>query len=455
MEKNNKLGELPINKLLRQFAIPSIIAMMVMALYNIVDQFFIGQKIGELGNAATNIVFPLSTSCIAIALLCGIGGAAAFNISLGQGDKEKAMHYVGNALALMVSMGIVLFIIVELFLPQMLRIFGCPSNVYDYAVAYTRITAIGFPFIILSSGGGNLIRADGSPTFSMLCNVVGAIINTILDPILIFGFDMDMEGAAIATISGQIISAGLATWYLSRFKTAKISLKYIKMKAGYIKRIISLGATPCFNQLAMMIVQIVLNKSLTYYGAKSSYGESVPLACAGIISKVNQIYFSIIIGLSQGLQPIVSYNYGAKKYTRVRRAYKLALTYGLLVSVIAFLAFQIFPRQITAIFGNGTDEYYTFAINYFRIFLFGTFINCMQPLTSNFFTAIGKPKKGIFLSLTRQIIFLLPLIVIFPIIMGIDGIMFAGPVADIAAALAAFIMFGIESKKLKAIESAA
>ena len=245
----------------------------------------------------------------------------------------------------------------------------------------------------------------------------------------------------------------MAAAYLYKFKTAKITATHLKMKAVYLKRIVSLGATPCFNQLAMMIVQIVLNKSLTYYGAHSSYGESVPLACAGIISKVNQIYFSIVIGLSQGLQPIISFNYGAKKYTRVRKAYKLAVTYGLSVSVIAFLAFQIFPRQITSIFGNGTEEYYSFAINYFRIFLFGTFINCMQPLTSNFFTAIGKPKRGIFLSLTRQIIFLLPLIVVFPIIMGIDGIMFAGPVADIAAAVASFIMFGIESKKLKKIEA--
>lgn len=453
MEKENKLGTLPVNKLLRQFAVPSIVAMMVMALYNIVDQFFIGQKIGELGNAATNIVFPLSTSCIAIALLCGIGGAAAFNISLGQGDKNKAMHYVGNALSLMVTSGLVLFVLVELFLPQMLDIFGCPKDVYGYAVSYTRITAIGFPFIILSSGGGNLVRADGSPAFSMICNIVGAVVNTILDPILIFGFDMDMEGAAIATVAGQIISAAMAAAYLYKFKTAKITATHLKMKAVYLKRIVSLGATPCFNQLAMMIVQIVLNKSLTYYGAHSSYGESVPLACAGIISKVNQIYFSIVIGLSQGLQPIISFNYGAKKYTRVRKAYKLAVTYGLSVSVIAFLAFQIFPRQITSIFGNGTEEYYSFAINYFRIFLFGIFINCMQPLTSNFFTAIGKPKRGIFLSLTRQIIFLLPLIVVFPIIMGIDGIMFAGPVADIAAAVASFIMFGIESKKLKKIEA--
>lgn len=454
MNSNNKLGEIKESKLLMQFAIPSIISMLVMALYNIVDQFFIGRKIGTLGNAATNIVFPLSTSCIAIALLCGIGGAAAFNLTLGRGDKEKAMHFVGNALSFMTLSGIVLFSIVEIFLPQLLNIFGCPKNVYDYAMEYTRVVAIGFPFVIMSSGGSNLVRADGSPTYSMLCNLAGAIANTILDPILIYGLDMDMTGAAIATIIGQIISALMVIIYLTRFKTAKIKSKYFIPKIKYMSKIAFLGATPCLNQLAMMIVQIVLNKSLTYYGARSSYGEEIPLACAGIISKVNQVYFSFIIGLAQGMQPIISYNYGAKKYSRVQNTYKYAIYAGLSISIIAFLAFFIFPRQITSIFGNsktvGVNEtYYTFAINYFRVFLFGTFINCMQPLTSNFFTSIGKPKKGIFLSLTRQIIFLLPLIVIFPLIWGIDGIMYAGPVADITAAVLSIVMYLSERKHLK------
>lgn len=450
MQAQNKLGEKPIGKLLCQFAVPSIISMLVMALYNIVDQFFIGRKIGELGNAATNIVFPLSTSCIALALLCGIGGAAAFNLTLGRGDKNKAMYYVGNAFSLMAISGVTLFAFVQLFLPQMLTLFGCPDNVYDYAVEYTRITAIGFPFVILSSGGSNLVRADGSPTYSMLCNLAGAIVNTILDPILIFGLDMDMSGAAIATIFGQIVSAIMVLIYIKHFKTGKLSLNHLKPKVDYIVKIASLGATPCFNQLAMMIVQITLNKSLTYYGAKSSYGESVPLACAGIISKVNQVYFSFVIGLSQGMQPIISFNYGAKKYERVKKTYKLAVTFGFAISVVAFFIFQIFPKQITEIFGNGTESetYFNFAISYFRIFLLGTFLNCMQPLTSNFFTAIGKPKRGIFLSLTRQIIFLLPLILIFPLFMGIDGIMYSGPIADISAAVLSIAMFLNERRKM-------
>lgn len=454
MNSKNKLGEIKETKLLMQFAIPSIISMLVMALYNIVDQFFIGRKIGTLGNAATNIVFPLSTSCIAISLLCGIGGAAAFNLTLGRGDKEKAMHYVGNALSFMTIFGVILFGIVEIFLPQILNIFGCPKNVYDYAIEYTRIVAIGFPFVIMSSGGSNLVRADGSPTYSMFCNLAGAIVNTILDPILIYGFDMDMTGAAIATIIGQIISASMVVIYIAKFKTAKIKPKYFIPKFEYISKIASLGATPCFNQVAMMIVQIVLNKSLTYYGALSSYGEEIPLACAGIISKVNQVYFSFIIGLAQGMQPIISFNYGAKKYTRVQNTYKYAIYAGLLISIIAFITFITFPRQITSIFGDSSDKtlnetYYSFAVSYFRVFLFGTFLNCLQPLTSNFFTSIGMPKKGIFLSLTRQIIFLLPLIIVFPLIWGIDGIMYAGPVADITAAVLSIAMYMSEKKQLK------
>lgn len=448
----NKLGEEPINSLLRKFAIPSIISMLVMALYNIVDQFFIGQKIGEYGNAATNIVFPLTTSCVAIALLCGIGGAANFNLSMGRGQKDKAMKFAGNALSVMVTLGVILSVMVQIFLPFLLDIFGCPTNVYDYAVEYTRITAIGFMFGIFTAGASNLIRADGSPKYSMLCNIVGAAVNMILDPILIFGFDLDMKGAAIATIVGQMVSAGVAFAYLLRFKSGKIEKSHLKISLNCVSRIFALGATPFLNQVAMMIVQIVLNMSLSYYGKRSEYGDSIPLACAGIVMKINQMYFSIIIGLSQGLQPLVSFNYGAKKYKRVKQAYLYAATAGCVASVVAFIIFQIFPRQLISAFGNGSSElYYDFGIKYFKIFLFATFINFMQPLSSNFFTAIGKPKRGIFLSLTRQIIFLLPLVVVFPLFFGIEGITFTAPVADLAAGLASLLMVSYEFKVINAM----
>lgn len=447
-KKRNSLGTEPINQLLRKFAVPSIIAMLVSALYNIVDQFFIGRSIGELGNAATNITFPLTTSCIALALLLGIGAASAFNLTLGKGDKEKALYYIGNSAMLLFLSGLVLCIIVQLFLQPMLLFFGSPENVLGYAKNYTRVTAIGFPFLIFSTGGGHLIRADGSPKYSMLCNLSGAIINIILDPIFIFGLNMGMVGAGLATIIGQIFGASLALRYLFKYKTGKIERKHLIPNWNFVSKIISLGAAPFFNQLAMMIVQIVMNKSLTYYGALSVYGESIPLACAGIITKVNQIYMSIVIGLSQGLQPIVSFNYGAAKYDRVKKAYSTAISYGVIVSVIAFLTFQFMPRQIVSIFGSGSEAYYSFAVKYFRIFLLFTFINCFQPISSNFFTAIGKPKKGIFLSLTRQILFLLPLIIILPLFIGIDGIMYSGPIADFIAGAVSIAMIYIEFKHI-------
>lgn len=444
--KKNPLGEEKINHLLRQFAVPSIISMLVSSLYNIVDQFFIGQRVGELGNAATNIAFPLSISCVAIALLFGIGGASAFNITMGSGDKKRASEYIGNAIAMLLGCGLLLCVITEIWLEPMLRFFGSPENVLDYAMTYTRITAFGFPFVIFTTGGGHLIRADGRPKISMVCNLTGAVINTILDAVFVFVLDLGMAGAAYATVIGQMISGALTIWYLCHCKTIKIKWEHLKIKGNNVGKIASLGMAPCSNQISMMIVQIVMNKSLKYYGSMSVYGESIPIACAGIISKVNMVFMSFVIGISQGLQPIASFNYGAGKYKRVKEAYLKAISCGFVMALIAFLLFQFAPRQIISLFGNGSEEYYRFAIRYFHIFLFFTFVNFMQPISSNFFTAIGKPKRGGFLALTRQIIFLLPLIVLFPLFMGIDGIMYAGPIADV---LAAAVSAGMVIRELK------
>lgn len=438
--EGNPLGILPVNQLLRKFAIPSIIAMLVSALYNIVDQFFIGNSVGELGNAATNIAFPLSISCVAIALLFGIGGASAFNLSMGHGDHEEAVHYMGNAALSMFGCGVLLFLITQIFLTPMVCFFGAPKNIVGYAKTYIRITSFGFPFLIMATGGGHLIRADGSPKFTMLCNLTGAVINTVLDALFVFGFHMGMAGAALATIIGQFISGCMAIYYLSHCKTVTLKKRHLMLRTKYVTRVISLGAAPCSNQLAMMIVQIIMNKSLTYYGNLSNYGEAIPLACAGVITKVNQVFFSFIIGISQGLQPIISYNYGAGKYQRVKNAYLQAAKYGFGISLAAFALFQIFPHSIISLFGNGSEEYFAFAESYFRIFLFFTFLNFIQPITSNCFTAIGKPQKGMFLSLTRQILFLLPLIIILPMMIGIDGILYAGPIADCTAGIVAIIM---------------
>lgn len=439
-ETNNPLGVQPVNRLLSQFAIPSIISMLVGSLYNIVDQFFIGQRVGELGNAATNIAFPLSTSCLALALLIGIGGSSAFNLAMGSGHEKRAVNIMGNAVVLLAGSGLVLSIITLLFLKPLLLFFGSPKSVLPYAMEYTKITAFGFPFLLLSTGGGHLIRADGRPRITMLCNLVGAVLNTILDALFVFGLNLGMSGAALATIIGQIVSGALAIGYLMHGKTVTIRRENLRIKWENVTRIASLGMAPCSNQVAMMVVQIIMNQSLKHYGSHSIYGENIPIACAGIITKVNMIFMSFVIGLSQGLQPIASFNYGAGKKGRVKEAYIKAISIGAVLAVIAFLMFQFFPRQIISIFGDGSELYYQFAIRYFHVFLFFTFVNFMQPITSNFFTAIGKPKVGSFLALTRQILFLLPLILLFPLFLEIDGIMYAGPVADCLAAVVCFIM---------------
>lgn len=445
----NPLGTEKINSLIAKFAIPSIIAMLVSALYNIVDQIFIGRYVGMLGNAATNVAFPLNTICVAIALLCGIGGAANFNLSLGKGDKEKAEKYAGNTISLMVILGIILFVIVSLFLEPFMIAFGATDKVLDYALTYTGITSIGFPFLILTTGGSNLIRADGSPTYSMICTLTGAIINTVLDAIFVTRLDMGIAGAAWATVIGQVVSAIMVIVHLVHFKTLHISLASLRPSWRYCKGIISLGATPSINQIAMMVVQIVMNNLLTYYGSLSHYGSDIPLACAGIIAKVNMVFFSFVIGLSQGMQPISSFNYGAKNYNRVEETYKKSIKVATAMAIIAFLCFQLIPRQIISIFGSGSEEYFLFAEKYFRIFLFFTFLNGIQPITSTFFTTIGKPKKGIFLSLTRQVIFLLPLLIILPMIFGIDGIMFSAPIADFIAAILSILFARSEFRNMK------
>ena len=449
----NPLGAEPVSVLLRRFAVPSVIAMLVSALYNMVDQLFIGHSIGVLGNAATNVAFPLSMVCTSIGLLCGIGGAANFNLCMGRKETEHAKSYVGNAVSMLAILGVILCIAVQLFLRPMMILFGATADVLTYACTYTRITSIGFPFLIVTIGGSNLIRADGSPNYSMACNLVGAVVNSILDPLFIFVFHMGMAGAALATITGQVLSFLLVVRYLRGFKTLPLSLSDLKPKMACWIQIASLGATPAFNQVAMMVVQIVMNNTLTHYGSNSIYGSDIPLACAGIISKVNMLFFSFVIGISQGLQPIVSFNFGAAKYDRVKEAYKKAVFAATAISVVAFLCFQLFPRQIISIFGSGSEEYLHFAERYFRIFLFFTFLNGIQPVSSNFFTSIGAPKKGIFLSLTRQIIFLLPLLLIFPYLFGIDGVMYTAPIADLAAASVSIFMVVREFKIMTELEN--
>ncbi|MBO6128478.1 MAG: MATE family efflux transporter [Pseudobutyrivibrio sp.] len=442
--QTNPLGVQPVGTLLRKFAIPSIIAMLVGSLYNMVDQLFIGNFVGSLGNGATNIQFPLSILNVSIALLCGIGAASTFNLAMGRGETKKAGYYIGNAVSIMIIGGIILAIITELFLEPILLACGATENILPYAKEYSRICALGYPFFILSGGGSHLVRADGSPNVTMAINLTGAIVNTILDALFVVMFGWGMTGAAAATIIGQYISGIMVLVYLTKFKTVELKKEHFIPKAHIVMAIASLGTAPFINQIAMMLVQIVMNQVMGHYGALSIYGADIPITCAGIISKVNGICFSFVIGISQGLQPIISFNYGAKNYKRVKDAFYLAIKLAFCITTISWLCFQLFPRQIVSIFGDGSDLYFDFCTRYFRIFLFGICTAFLQPLSSNFFTSIGKPYKGIFMSLTRQVLFLTPLIICLPLIFGFDGVLYAGPVADVLSFIICFILVRIE-----------
>ncbi len=452
MEPNAReklLGEGPINSLMIKFAVPSIIAMLISAFYNIVDQVFIGQYVGTMGNAATNIAFPLAMACTSIGLLFGVGGAANFNLHLGRKEYDKAPYFIGNAVMMLVLLGTLLFLMTELFLQPMLTFFGAPVEVLPYAMTYVRITAVGFPFLVLTIGGGHIMRADSSPKMTMFVSLTGAILNIFLDALFVIGFKWGMAGAALATIIGQVVSALMFLNYMRNFKTRPIERKHLKLTLPIVLQTASLGIASCVNQIAMMVMQIILNNSLRHYGMLSVYGESIPIACAGIVTKVNQVFFAIVIGLAQGSQPIESFNYGAKNYSRVRKTYMVTIRAAFVVSAIAWILFQTVPKQLLGLFGQGSEEYYQFGTRFFRIFLFFTWVNCIQPATSQFFASVGKPMRGMFVSLTRQIIFLIPMILILPIFWGIDGIFFAGPVADLLAAIVASVMVGIEFKDMK------
>lgn len=452
-EKNteNPLGYAPVGSLLRKFAIPSIISMLVSALYNIVDQIFIGQGVGMLGNAATNVAFPMTTVTVAIALLLGIGGAANFNLALGRRQEDRARNIAGTAFGTLILFGIAFCLVIRLFLKPVVLACGATDQTIDYSLAYVGITSLGFPFYMLSTGGNHLIRADGKPAYSMVMVLSGAILNTILDPLFIFVFKWGIQGAAWATVIGQIFSAILVLLYLPRYMNSSLKPGDFIPKADCLKAIISLGSAACLNQLAITVVQILMNNVLRHYGGLSEYGSDIPLAVVGIVMKVNMLFLSIVIGLSQGAQPIISFNYGARKYSRVKEAYLKAAGAATIVAILGVICFQVFPRQIISLFGNGDELYYKFAVKFFRIYLFCTFFNGLQPVTSNFFTSIGKATKGIFLSMTRQIIFLVPLILVFPIFMGIDGVIFAGPISDAAAGILAILLVSREFGKMSVL----
>ena len=449
MEKEeNILGKEKIGKLIKKFSIPCIISLLVNSLYNIVDQIFIGWGVGYLGNGATNVVFPLTIICLAFSLMLGDGSSAYLSLKLGEKKKDEASKGVGNGIAVSVIIAIVFCAITLIFLPQLLNIFGCTDALREYALKYGRIIAIGLPFMMIGTALNSVIRADGSPKYSMTSMVTGAVLNTILDPIFIFVFKMGVEGAAIATIFSQFITFLLNILYIKRFKSIKLSKADIKPKLNIIKKIVTLGISSFITQMSFVFVMAVENNLLAKYGAESKFGSEIPITVVGIVMKVSQILNSIIIGIATGAQPIFGYNYGARKFDRVKETLKIVLGSSVIISTIAFILFQTIPDKLISIFGSGDELYMEFACLTFRTYLLLCICNGVQIPSGIFFQAIGKSSKSALLSLSRQILLLIPSMVILSNAFGIVGLLSAGPVADGLAFILATILLVREVKYL-------
>lgn len=446
--EENILGTEKIGKLIRKFSIPCIISLLVNSLYNMVDQIFIGWGVGYLGNGATNVVFPLNMICLAFALMIGDGASAFLSLKLGEKKKDEAGKGVTNAIVTAIVIAIIFCISILIFLPQLLNIFGCTEALLEYALGYGSIIAIGLPFMMIGTTLNSIIRADGSPKYSMTSMVLGAILNIILDPIFIFVFHMGVEGAAIATVISQFVTFALNFAYLRKFKSIEIKFKNFKFQFGMIKRVLLLGISSFITQMTFVLVTAVLNNLFKKYGEGTKYGSEIPITVLGIVMKINQILNSMIIGLAAGSQPIIGYNYGAGKYDRVKKTLKYVLGISLLISSTAFILFQTIPDKLIAIFGSGDANYVEFACLSFRIYLLLCICNGVQIPSGIFFQAIGKSAKSAVLSLSRQVIILIPAMIILSSTFGLIGILWAGPVADGIAFLIATTFIILEVKKL-------
>ncbi len=448
-KKGNPLGYLPVGKLLGQFALPAIISMLVNAVYNIVDQIFIGQGIGYLGNAATTIAFPIVTIILAMSTLLGAGGSAYAAIKLGEKREEEAERTLGTLFLLTLMASAVIMIVGFLFMDPMLKLFGATENTMDYARQYTSIILLGTPFNIMAVVLSNMSRTDGSPALSMYALLVGAALNTILDPIYIFIFHWGVSGAAVATITSQIISAVvLIVYFVKKGKNMRLRRSCLKFDREICLRVLPLGISSGITQIASTILQVVMNNSLVYYGNQTEVGGDVALSAMGIINKISMILLAVCIGIGIGSQPILGFNRGANQLKRVRRTYLLAVCAATVVSVIGWAACQLFPGPILSLFGTQDVQFTRFAIQCLKIYMLGIFTAGFQTVTTSYFQSTGQPLKASILSMLRQLLLLIPLILILPLSFGLDGILYAGPVADVVSAVIVSLFAVHEMRRL-------
>ena len=454
MNQDNSLAMFekePIVKLMLKFALPAIAAMVVNSIYNIVDQIFIGQGVGMLGNAATNLTFPLVTISMAIGTMIADGCVAYFSLKLGQRRYDEAALTMGNGIAISLLAGLFITLSMELLLQPVLRLCGgntVSAQTFEYAVEYARITLIGIPFVCVSMTVSSIIRAQGSPRYAMLCNITGCITNIALDAWFVLGLHWGVAGAAWATIIGQVLNFILAIAYIPLLKCIQFRLEYTKLRAKTVFAFLPLGISSFFTQFGSTIVVICMNNLIVTYGAESIYGPDIPLAAQGIVMKVNSIIISVMVGLGIGSQPIVGYNYGARNFRRVKETYLKTIVIGLAVGVVGWACFQLFTQSIVNLFGQESELYNQFALKCFHIFLSAIFLTGFIIPSGIFFQSIGKPTKAMICTLTRQLIYFLPAAFVLGHFMGIEGLLYAGPVGDILASATIAILVAGEIRIL-------
>lgn len=448
-EKHSPFATEPIGKLIVKFAVPSVIALLVNSLYNIVDQIFIGWGVGYLGNGATNIVFPITIIALALSMMIGNGGAAYLSLKLGEGEIDVAKKGVGNSVTLVTIVSLLLTAVFLIWINPILTLFGATDLLRPLALEYGMIIGIGLPFMMISAAINSMIRADGSPKYAMFSMVIGAVINVVLDPLLIFVFHMGVQGAAIATVIGQVASFIVSVVYMPKFKTVHPNAAAFRLNGKTCGNIVTFGLSSFITQFAITIVMALTNNLLAQYGAASVYGSEIPLTATGIVMKVNQIMIAILLGIATGAQPIIGFNYGAKNYKRVKKALEIALIASEIVSIVAFLIFQFAPMSVVSLFGSEEGLYNEFAVMAFRIFLLLCPLTGFQTVAAVYLQAVGKPVKSAILSLARQIIFFVPAALILPIFMGVTGVLWTGPVADGLAFILSLALLLYERNHLK------
>jgi len=445
MKQTKQLGEEKILNLILKFSIPAIVGMLVNALYNVVDRIFVGKGVGDLALAGITVEFPISLVIMAFTMLIGLGASTLISIRLGQHKDQEAEQIMGNALILMLIVSALITIFGLSFLRPLLTAMGASADVMPYALDYGGIILAGTVFFMFGMGANNFIRAEGNPRVAMLTMLIGAITNIILDPIFIYGFGWGIKGAAIATVIAKAVSAvWVMHYFLSGRGHLKLSLSRVSLNRTYVIGILTLGAAPFAMQMAASLLNVILNNSLY------TYGGDLALAGMGIVSSISTLLLMPLFGLNQGLQPIIGYNYGANNYDRVKEALLKGMAAATIISVTGFLVINIFPSQLVRLFTNEGAELVNLGTKALKTFLMALPIIGAQVIGASYFQAIGKPKHAAFLSLSRQILLLIPAILLLPRFLGLEGIFYAGPVADMGSALLTGTWVFLELRKLGA-----